>query len=78
MGIKNILVINDEAHHCYRGRVKNRVEEELSKDEADEAKKNAEAARIWISGLEAVKHQLGISKVIDSATPSSREYHAVL
>ncbi|RZU41088.1 BPTD_3080 family restriction endonuclease [Edaphobacter modestus] len=70
MGIKNILVINDEAHHCYRERVKNRVDEELSRDEEEEAKKNAEAARVWISGLEAVKRQLGISKVIDlSATP---------
>jgi type III restriction enzyme len=70
MGMKNILVINDEAHHCYREKVKDRIDEDLTTDEKDEAKKNTEAARIWITGLETVKRQLGISNVIDlSATP---------
>ena len=39
-------------------------------DEKDEAKENNEAARMWISGLEAVKRKLGLSMVYDlSATP---------
>ena len=29
MGMKNILVLNDEAHHCYRVKPKAAVEEEL-------------------------------------------------
>lgn len=70
MGMKNIVVLNDEAHHCYRERVKDAVEEDLKGEEKGEAKENNEAARMWISGLEAVKRTLGISLVYDlSATP---------
>lgn len=70
MGLKNILVINDEAHHCYREKVGEAVEGELKGDDRDEAEKNREAARLWINGLEAVKRQIGLTQVIDlSATP---------
>lgn len=70
MGLKNILVINDEAHHCYREKPLTEEEEELKGDERKEAEKNREAARLWISGLEAVKRKLGVQQVIDlSATP---------
>ena len=70
MGIKNILVINDEAHHCYREKPGEMIEDELKGDEKKEANKNREAARLWISGLEVVKRKLGINHVIDlSATP---------
>jgi type III restriction enzyme len=45
-------------------------EQDLIGDDKKEAEKNNEAARLWISGLEIVKRQLGISRVIDlSATP---------
>lgn len=66
---KNIVVINDEAHHCYRHKV---VEEglKLKGDERKEAEKREEEARVWISGLEAVQNKLGIRMVYDlSATP---------
>ena len=54
MALKNILVLNDEAHHCYR----------------QEAEKRNEEARLWISGLEAVNRKLGVTRVMDlSATP---------
>jgi type III restriction enzyme len=70
MGMKNILVINDEAHHCYREKAKEVDDEELKGEEKKEAEKNNEAARVWISGLEAVNRKLGVSRVIDlSATP---------
>src|SRR5439155_2480609 len=59
MGMKNILVLNDEAHHCYREKVSS-DEEELKGDDRKEPEKNKEAARLWISGLEAVKRKLGI------------------
>jgi type III restriction enzyme len=70
MGMKNILAINDEAHHCYREKPKDADDEDLKGEEKKEAEKNNEAARLWISGLEAVNRKLGLSRVIDlSATP---------
>src|SRR5262249_17568297 len=70
MGMKNILVINDEAHHCYREKPKEADDQDLKGEEKKEAEKNNEAARVWISGLEAVNRTLGASRVIDlSATP---------
>ncbi len=66
---KNIIVINDEAHHCYR-RKPDGLEEKLTGDERKEAGKREEAARIWISGLEAVQAKLGVKVIFDlSATP---------
>jgi type III restriction enzyme len=68
LGMKQILVLNDEAHHCYRQRTN--AADDLSGDEKKEAAKNNEAARLWISGLEAVQRQIGITRVLDlSATP---------
>ena len=70
MGLKNILVINDEAHHCYREKPNSDVDEGLKGDEKKDAEKNTEAARLWISGLEAVNRKLGVARVYDlSATP---------
>ncbi|MBF0310869.1 MAG: DEAD/DEAH box helicase family protein [Magnetococcales bacterium] len=70
MGMKNILVLNDEAHHCYRAKAKPDEPEKLTGDDLNEAKKNNEAARMWISGIEAVKRQTGVPVVYDlSATP---------
>jgi type III restriction enzyme len=70
MGLKNILVLNDEAHHCYREKPGDKADEGLKGDERKEAEKNNEAARLWISGLEAVNRKLGLARVIDlSATP---------
>ncbi len=66
---KNIVVINDEAHHCYRRKVEEE-EEKLIGDERREAEQREEEARIWISGLEAVKDKIGVKVVYDlSATP---------
>ena len=70
MGLKNILVLNDEAHHCYREKPGAEDEEDLKGDDRKEAEKNNEAARLWISGLEAVNRKLGVARVMDlSATP---------
>ncbi|RKU18714.1 restriction endonuclease subunit R [Candidatus Poribacteria bacterium] len=55
---KNIIVLNDEAHHCFHK--KNNKESELTEDNP----------RLWISGIEAVKAKIGIKTVYDlSATP---------
>ena len=71
MGMKNILVLNDEAHHCYREKPGAKADDEdLKGDDRKEAEKNSEAARLWISGLETVTRKLGVTQVIDlSATP---------
>ena len=72
---REIIVLNDEAHHCYRRRpipeAEALVEEEdLAGDDKREATKRNDEARIWISGLEAVKSKLGVKAVYDlSATP---------
>ena len=55
---KNILVINDEAHHCWRF---------SEKDEDDEDK---EKATIWVNGLDKIDNARKIIKTYDlSATP---------
>ena len=71
MGMGNILVINDEAPHCYREKPGVAADDEdLKGDDRKEAEENNEAARLWISGLEAVNRKLGVARVFDlSATP---------
>ena len=70
MGMKNVLILNDEAHHCYREKPGEGEEDEFKGDDRREAEKNTEAARLWISGLEIVGDKLGINRVMDlSATP---------
>ena len=50
MGLKNIMVINDEAHHCYREKPQPEddgfTEDDLKGDEKKQAKKDNEAARL--------------------------------
>ncbi len=69
MGMKSIFVLNDEAHHCYREKPQ-ALESDLKGEDKEEAKKNNEAARLWISGIEAVNRKIGVMRVADlSATP---------
>ncbi len=71
MRMKNVLVLNDEGHHCYRQRPREESNERsLEADEQEEAKRNNDYARLWISGIEAVKRHIGTVAVFDlSATP---------
>lgn len=67
---KNLVILNDEAHHCYRRKPEHSEEEAISSDEKSEVKNREEEAKIWISGLEAVRKKLGIRGIYDlSATP---------
>ncbi|HEX7061259.1 MAG TPA: hypothetical protein VF200_04765 [Woeseiaceae bacterium] len=44
--------------------------EDLKGDDRKAAEENNEAARLWISGLEAANRKIGLNRVIDlSATP---------
>jgi len=66
---KNIIVINDEAHHCYRHKPDGESEK-MDADERAEAKRNDEYARVWISGIEAIQRKVGTKVIYDlSATP---------
>ena len=65
----NIIVLNDEAHHCYR-RKPDAADEKLTGDDRVEAKQRDQEARVWISGLEAVKAKIRVKAIYDlSATP---------
>lgn len=61
---KNIIVLNDEAHHCYR-RKPDAEDETLTGDDRVEAKSREEEARIWITGIEAVKAKIGVKAIYD-------------
>ena len=70
MGMKNIMILNDEAHHCYREKPGENEEGHLKGEDEKEAQSNREAARLWISGLEIVAKKIGLNRIIDlSATP---------
>jgi type III restriction enzyme len=74
MGRKNIIVLNDEAHHCYRRKIDGEETETdattLTAEERAEAEENSKAAHVWISGIEGFKDHLGIEAIYDlSATP---------
>jgi type III restriction enzyme len=67
---KNLIVLNDEAHHCYRRKPEDADEEVLTSEEKSEVKNREEEAKIWISGIEAVKKKVGVRAIYDlSATP---------
>ncbi len=59
-----IVVLNDEAHHCYQNRP-------LDAGPTDaEAKERNEGARVWFRGLRAISRKTGIKAIYDlSATP---------
>lgn len=68
---KDIVVLNDEAHHCYSSAPPEQAEEgSLTADERSEARQNEEEARVWFEGLRALRDKLGIRAIYDvSATP---------
>ena len=69
LNAKSVVVINDEAHHCYRHKVETE-KPRLTGDEKQEVEKNNEAARLWISGIEALDRKINLKAVYDlSATP---------
>ncbi len=75
MGRRGIIVINDEAHHCYEQKpddsaAVDRAEDETAAEARADAEENNKAARLWINGIRAVDRVLGVKAVYDlSATP---------
>lgn len=65
-GCKDIVVINDEAHHAYR----QRAEAKISKKEAAELGIDLDEATRWIEGLDRIHKTRRIRRCFDlSATP---------
>lgn len=70
-----IIVFNDEAHHCYLGRTAPtgddaQTEKDLTGQDRTEAKERNRDAGVWFSGLQHIRRQIGIKTVYDlSATP---------
>jgi hypothetical protein len=67
-GTSGIVVLNDEAHHCYLDRYDNPEDEgitdkDLTGDAKAEAKQNTEAARLWFNGLRAINERLGVKAI---------------
>ena len=64
-----VVVINDEAHHCYIHK-KEDEEGDIDPEEREDANRNNEAARLWINGIKALRGKAEIKSVYDlSATP---------
>lgn len=64
-----IVVFNDEAHHCYADR-QERAKEVDGSDADLEAKAANEQARVWYKGVRAVAGSVGVKAIYDlSATP---------
>lgn len=62
---QQVLVLNDEAHHCYQDRLVTSGDK-LSAEERDAN----EEARVWFRGLQAIAKYVGIKQIYDlSATP---------
>jgi len=70
-----LMVLNDEAHHCYRDRPIASTEAKslkLSTEEKSEAKQANEDARVWFKGLQALRRHpdVAVKTIWDlSATP---------
>jgi type III restriction enzyme len=70
-GKKNILVLNDEAHHAYR--IAEEVvddDDDENDDEEDDLLTDKKEATVWVEGLDRIQRMRGINFCVDlSATP---------
>jgi type III restriction enzyme len=65
-GKGEMVVLNDEAHHCYQDKPMEQPEESADKDD----KQRNREARVWFRGLCDLRRKAGIKTVYDmSATP---------
>ncbi|MGH7082804.1 MAG: hypothetical protein ACREFV_10090, partial [Acetobacteraceae bacterium] len=71
-GSRNILVINDEAHHAYRipPRDGNGANSADDQEEEEDAEADRAEATVWVEGLDRIARVRGINLCLDlSATP---------
>jgi type III restriction enzyme len=70
LGCRAVAVFNDEAHHCYQENPARAAERKLAAEEQEEARRNKEAARLWIGGIKALAAKKTVRTIYDlSATP---------
>ncbi|MDR2352126.1 MAG: DEAD/DEAH box helicase family protein [Deltaproteobacteria bacterium] len=68
-GKKEIVIINDEAHHCYRNKPGETLLK-LTSEEKEEASNREVTAKVWFRGVESISNKIGTKAVYDlSATP---------
>lgn len=68
-GKGEVIVFNDEAHHCYQPNTTLRDQADLTKPDA-EMKSENEDATVWFKGLQYLKRYVGVKSIYDlSATP---------
>ena len=70
-GTGDVVVFNDEAHHCYVDKPLETSDQTVLKgQEKKEAKDRNEGARVWFKGVRAIAQQVGVKAIYDlSATP---------
>jgi type III restriction enzyme len=62
-GTGEVVVLNDEAHHCYQ-------DKPLGEAIDEEARERNEGARVWFRGIRAASRRTGVKAIYDlSATP---------
>lgn len=65
---RRLLVVNDEAHHCYLPRARGKLSATIN--ELDNSETENERAAVWFSGLRALAQRFRLRAVYDlSATP---------
>lgn len=65
-----VMVLNDEAHHCYAPRDADAEVKQLEASERKEAKEANAEAGVWFTGLQRIHAAVGVKTVYDlSATP---------
>lgn len=69
-----LLILNDEAHHCYMPRNKNskkrKTDAPLTREEKQQAKEENTRAAVWFSGLVEISKKFKVGNIYDlSATP---------
>lgn len=70
LGRKSVVVLNDEAHHCYEHKPGEGEETAVEAESREEVKNNKEAARLWINGIRALGGKVRLNAIYDvSATP---------
>lgn len=69
-GSGEVVVFNDEAHHCYQSLAAEAVQDPAVERPDREDKTRNENAGVWFKGLQAIDAKVGIKSVFDlSATP---------
>ncbi len=69
---REVMVLNDEAHHCYLAREEPEELEaaKLKGQDKKDAETAASEGKVWATGLQQVAEHLGLKRVVDlSATP---------